>query len=66
MKNCNISACPLEEIDPILRTWAASCPHWGGGRSSAADVDVPAFEERGSKREAKTRERAGARGQDQG
>ena len=30
-----------------------------------ADVDVPAFEERGSEEEARMRERAGARCQDQ-
>ena len=35
----------------------------GGDGSSA--VDVPAFEERASEREARMRERAGARGQDQ-
>ena len=59
-----------EEIDQILGTQAASCPRIvvesGGGGSSAADVDVPAFGERVSEREARMRERAGARGQDQG
>ena len=35
----------------------------GGGGSSA--VNVPSFEERASEMEARMRERAGARGQDQ-
>ena len=34
--------------------------------SSAADVDIPAFEECASKKEARMRESAGARGQGQG
>ena len=58
------------EIDQILGTQAASCPHVvmrnGGGGSSTADVGVPAFEECASEREDRMRERAGARGQDQG
>ena len=59
-----------EEIDQILGTRAASClpvvVASGGGGYSAADVDLPAFEEHASEMEARMRERAGARGQDHG
>ena len=57
-----------EEIDQILGTRAALCPHVvvesGGGGSSAAVVDAPDFEELVSERGARMRERAGARGHD--
>ena len=48
---------PCEEIDQILWTQAASCPHVvvesGGVGLSATDIDVPNFEERASEREAR-------------
>ena len=50
-----------EEIDQILGAQAPSHPHVVvesvGVGSSVADVDVPAFEERASEREARMRER---------
>ena len=59
-----------DEIDQILGTWAVSCPHVvvarDGGGSSAADVDVAAFEEWVIERKARIRERAGTTGQNQG
>ena len=56
-----------EKIDQILGTQAATCPLpcCGGGGFAAADVDVSAFEEHASKREARMRKRVGARGKDQ-
>ena len=49
-----------EKIDQILETRAALCPpvvvESGGGGASAADVDVPAFVEYASEREARMRQ----------
>ena len=53
----------------MATSWDASClqvvVEGGGDGSSATDVDVPAFDEYATMREARMRERAGARGYDQ-
>ena len=65
MKHGNNSACPLRRNRPDL--WNSGCikPKCREGGSSAADVDVPAFEERASEREARMRERVVARSQNE-